>query len=52
VAELLMQLLRKNDFILIKGSQGVRMEKITRGLMEKPEQARELLVRQTKEWEK
>jgi UDP-N-acetylmuramoyl-tripeptide--D-alanyl-D-alanine ligase len=52
VAELLQPLLRKNDFILIKGSQGVRMEKITRGLMEKPEQARELLVRQTKEWEK
>lgn len=40
-----------NDVILVKGSQNnVRMEWLIKEIMAKPEQARDLLVRQGKEW--
>ena len=42
--------LNKNDLLLIKGSQGARMEKITKELMAEPLRAEELLVRHDKEW--
>jgi hypothetical protein len=35
---------------LIKGSQGLRMEKIVKEVMAEPMDAPNLLVRQTKEW--
>ena len=38
------------DLVLIKGSQGVRLEKVTKELMADPERASELLVRQTPDW--
>ena len=38
------------DFILVKGSQGMRMEKIVKEIMAEPQQASELLVRQDEEW--
>jgi UDP-N-acetylmuramyl pentapeptide synthase len=38
------------DIILIKGSQSVRAERIVKALMNEPEKASELLVRQEKEW--
>ncbi len=38
------------SLILIKGSQGIRMEKIVKELMAEPLRATELLVRQTGEW--
>lgn len=38
------------DLILVKGSQGIRLEKCVKELMAQPERANELLVRQTNEW--
>lgn len=38
------------DLILIKGSQGIRCEKITRALLAEPERAVDLLVRQSADW--
>jgi len=42
--------IKENDLILIKGSQGVRTEKIVLEIMADPLKAKELLVRQGKEW--
>ncbi|MFA6447270.1 MAG: Mur ligase family protein [Patescibacteria group bacterium] len=44
------EILKPNDTVLIKGSQGVRMEKITKELMADPLRASELLVRQSEDW--
>ena len=43
--------IRENDLILVKGSQGMRMEKIVKEIMAEPLRAKELLVRQGEEWE-
>ncbi len=51
-AEFLKDFVREGDIILVKGSQGVRMEKIVETLMAEPEHARDLLVRQEKYWKK
>ncbi len=39
-----------NDLILVKGSQGMRMEKIVKEIMAEPLLASQLLVRQEDEW--
>ncbi len=45
-------LLKSGDLILVKGSQGVRMEKIVAALMANPDQQNTLLCRQDPEWQK
>ncbi|MDP3785032.1 MAG: UDP-N-acetylmuramoyl-tripeptide--D-alanyl-D-alanine ligase [bacterium] len=49
-AKELPELIEPGDLILIKGSQSIRMEKITEALMLEPERAGELLCRQDLEW--
>ena len=45
------QRINQNDLVLIKGSQGARMEKAVLEIMAEPQRAEELLVRQGSEWE-
>ncbi len=42
--------IKAGDVILVKGSQGMRLEKIVKEIMAEPERAGELLVRQGEEW--
>jgi UDP-N-acetylmuramoyl-tripeptide--D-alanyl-D-alanine ligase len=49
-SQVLKSKIKSGDLILIKGSQGVRMEKITKNVMQNKELAEELLVRQTPSW--
>lgn len=48
----LQALLEPGDVILVKASQGIRAERIVAEVMQEPERASELLVRQDEEWQK
>jgi UDP-N-acetylmuramyl pentapeptide synthase len=48
--EPLINIVRSEDLILIKGSQGLRMEKITEQLLVDPRTASSFLCRQSSEW--
>ncbi len=48
--EYLKSIVEKDSLILIKGSQGARMELVVKAIMKSPGTASKLLVRQGKEW--
>lgn len=43
-------LIRPGDLILVKGSQGLRLEKIVEEIMNEPDKAADILVRQSRVW--
>lgn len=51
-AKKLKEIMREGDLILIKGSQGMRMEKIVEDIMAEPLLAKKLLCRQDEKWKK
>lgn len=48
----LQEVMASGDLILVKGSQGMRMEKVVEEVMAKPQKADELLCRQNEDWKK
>lgn len=46
----LQEMMEAGDLILVKGSQGMRMEKVVEEVMAEPQKARELLCRQNITW--
>lgn len=50
VAEELKKFMNPGATILVKGSQGMRMEKVVEKVMLYPEQSKDFLIRQNKEW--
>jgi len=46
----LQEIMKEGDVVLVKGSQGMRMEKIVEEIMGEPQKAEKLICRQNKEW--
>jgi UDP-N-acetylmuramoyl-tripeptide--D-alanyl-D-alanine ligase len=44
------EVMKEGDLVLVKGSQGMRMEKVIEEIMAEPQKAGELLCRQSQEW--
>lgn len=49
-ASYVLSVMTEGDLVLIKGSQSIRLERVTKALMAEPERARDLLCRQDAEW--
>ena len=49
--DFLAEVLADGDLTLVKGSQGMRMEKTVKRIMAEPEKAKDFLVRQDKPWQ-
>jgi UDP-N-acetylmuramoyl-tripeptide--D-alanyl-D-alanine ligase len=47
---LVQKVMKEGDLILVKGSQGMRMERVVEEIMAEPKRKEELLVRQNKDW--
>lgn len=50
IIDYLKENIEPGDLILVKGSQGARMEKIVKAIMQNPQAAKDLLVRQSDDW--
>jgi UDP-N-acetylmuramoyl-tripeptide--D-alanyl-D-alanine ligase len=48
----LQEIMEEGDLVLVKGSQGMRMEKVVEEVMAEPQKAQELLCRQNEQWKK
>lgn len=48
--QMLQRAIKEKDLVLVKGSQGMRMEKIVEEVMAEPQDAEKLLCRQDKKW--
>ncbi len=46
----LQNMLQQGDVVLVKGSQGIRLERLVEEVMRRPEEAESTLVRQSKTW--
>ena len=51
ISNFLKKFIQKGDMLLVKGSQGMRMEKIVKDIMAQPEKAKDLLARQSEGWD-